>query len=142
MFCYTCNYRYTKVLCWKLPINGGRWPHWTGDRYIELKYIVKRTGRARKWPLWPGDHYTKVTVRAGLTVHSFNLYPDLIWFLPWQFWASLHVLLSYILSLVPRFSFFLFYASWSLNTQWNLSKPNLLNFSVRNRQVFDLNRIF
>jgi acid phosphatase class B len=34
------------------------------------KYIVKRTGRARKWPLWPGDHYTKVTVRAGLTVFS------------------------------------------------------------------------
>jgi hypothetical protein len=42
--------------------------HWTGDRYIELKYIVKRTRRARKWPLWAGDHYTKVTVMTGLTV--------------------------------------------------------------------------
>jgi hypothetical protein len=51
-----------------LLINDDRWPHWTGDRYIELKYIVKRTGRARKWPLWAGDHYTTVTVTAGLTV--------------------------------------------------------------------------
>jgi hypothetical protein len=44
------------------------WPHWTGDRYIELRYIVKCTGRARKWPLWAGDHYTKVTATTGLTV--------------------------------------------------------------------------
>ena len=67
------NYRYTKVLHWKLLINGDRWPHWTGDRYmyIKLKYIVKCTGRARKWPLWAGDHYTKVTVTTGLTVHVY-----------------------------------------------------------------------
>jgi hypothetical protein len=44
------------------------WPHWTGDRYIELKYIVKCTGRAWKLPLWAGDHYIKVTVTTGLTV--------------------------------------------------------------------------
>ena len=54
------TFRYTKVLRWKLLING--------DRYIELKYIVKCTGRAWKWPLWAGDHYTKVTVTTGLTV--------------------------------------------------------------------------
>ena len=42
--------------------------HWTGDRYIELKYIVKCNGRVRMWPLWAGDHYTKVTVTVGFTV--------------------------------------------------------------------------
>jgi hypothetical protein len=48
-----------KVLCWKLLINDDRWPHWTGDCYVELKYIVKCTGRARMWPFWTGDRYNR-----------------------------------------------------------------------------------
>ena len=57
---------------YQIKIYSDRWPHWTGDRYIKLKYIVKCTGRARKWPLWAGDHNTKVTVTTGLTVYCFT----------------------------------------------------------------------
>jgi hypothetical protein len=33
----------------KITYNGDRWPHWTGDCYIELKNIAKCTGKAWKW---------------------------------------------------------------------------------------------
>ena len=57
--------KFTVYKGFMLKITYKWWPlttlnRWTYDRYIELIYIVKFTGRARKWPLYKGDRYDRI----------------------------------------------------------------------------------